>query len=76
MSTLLPLLFDDNKVIYSVQRAALTSVLGNEKLTLLSSHGSMLKSNKTPNSVVRIIMKRFSRRSTRLPLPFDDNKVI
>ena len=44
--------------------------------TLIASHRSMLDSNKTANSQVRIMMKSMLGRSTGLPLPFDDNKVI
>ena len=46
-------------------------------LTLLSSHRSLLDSNKTDDSHnYANMMKSKSGRSTRFPLPFDDNKVI
>ena len=49
----LPLAFDDTKVIQEV----LTSVMGIEMLTLLSSLRSMLKYNRTTNYGVRIKTK-------------------
>ena len=49
---------------------------GNEMPMLLSSHRGMLNSNQTSNSHVRIMMKASCGKSNRLPLPFDDNKVI